>query len=191
MTILTILSKPRVLLERTQSLNEALDGLGQLEATRSSTAFFDTVILAARMLRRQADPETRRVQIMLSDGEDNYSEWKLADAMREVQQADSIFYSINPGGPSIRLNSVSVRGQQAMEALATETGGAAFVAEKVEELARIYGRIAAELQAQYLLSYYSPPDPKVDGSFRQISVRIPGHPELRVRSRQGYYPGKS
>jgi len=188
--ILTILSRPRILLERTSNLTEALDGLGQLQASGSATAFFDTVILAARMLRKQPDPETRRVQIILSDGEDNYSELKLSDALREVQQADSIFYSINPGGQSIRLNTVSLRGQQAMEALATETGGAAFLAEKVDELAGIFGRISAELQAQYLLSYYSPPDPKSDGSFRQISVRVPKRPALRVRARQGYYPRK-
>ena len=100
--------------ERTHDLQEALAGLNRLEASRSATAFFDTVILASRMLKKQADPEARRVQIMLSDGEDNYSEMKLSDALREVQQADTIFYSINPGGQSIRLNSVSMRGQQAI-----------------------------------------------------------------------------
>jgi hypothetical protein len=34
-----------------------------------------------------ADPETRRFQIVLSDGEDNRSELQLADALREVQYA--------------------------------------------------------------------------------------------------------
>lgn len=188
-SVLCIGPKPQVVLRRTTSLTAALEGLGQLVPSRGSTAFFDSVITGAQMLKTRVDPETRRVQIALSDGEDNFSDQRLADAIREVQQADCIFYAINPGGPSVKLNVVSRRGQDAMEALAAQTGGAAFVAEKMQDLADVYGRIATELQAQYLLSYYAP-DQKTDGGFRRITVRVPKHPDLRVRARQGYY-GKS
>ncbi len=188
-SILAIASKPKVLLERTESLAAAMDGLDRLQPSGQATAFFDSIIEATRLYAGSPDPETRRVLVVLSDGEDNFSAQKLPDALRAVQQADCIFYSINPGGPSIRLNAVSQRGQQGMEALADQTGGAAFLADKLQDLGSIYGRIAAELQAQYLLSYYSP-DPKMDGSFRTIAVRLPKHPELRVRSRQGYYAGR-
>ncbi len=187
--ILSIGPKPIVVLPRTTSLPAALEGLGQLAPSRGSTAFFDTVITGAHMLRARQDPDTRRVQIALSDGEDNFSDQRQADALREVQRADCIFYAINPGGPSVPLNVVSKRGQDAMEALAAQTGGAAFVADKVQDLAEVYGRIATELQAQYLLSYYAP-DQKTDGGFRRITVRVPRQPDLRVRARQGYY-GKS
>jgi Ca-activated chloride channel family protein len=185
-SIIVIESKPSILLERTGSLARALDGLGLLKSSGSSTAFFDSVILSTRMFPGPIDPDTRRALIVLSDGEDNFSSQKLPDALLAVQQADCIFYSINPGGPSIRLNRVSQRGQQGMEALAEQTGGAAFLAEKLEELSGIYGRIAAELKAQYLLSYYSP-DLRADNGFRTIQVRAPKRPELRVRARQGYY----
>jgi Ca-activated chloride channel family protein len=185
-SIIAIASRPSILLERTDSLVRALSGLGMLQSSGSATAFFDSVILSTRMYPDTIDPETRRVLIVLSDGEDNFSTQKLPDALRALQEADCIFYSINPGGPSIRLNKVSLRGQQGMEALAEQTGGFAFLAEKIEELAGIYGRIAAELQSQYLLSYYAP-DLKADGGFRPIQVRVPKRPELRVRARQGYY----
>jgi len=187
--ILCIGSKPKVVLERTVSLADALRSLGQLKPSGVATAFCDSVIAAARMLHAPVDPEVRRVQIVLSDGEDNLSEKHLADAIREVQQADCIFYSINPGGPSVRLNPVGLRGQRAMETLAEQTGGVAFLADKREALGEIYGRIATELQSQYLLSYYSP-DTKMDGSFRRIVVGVPKRPELRVRARQGYYATK-
>jgi Ca-activated chloride channel homolog len=189
-SILCIASKPKVLLERTESLIAALDGLGQLQPSGAATAFFDSILAAAQLFRNPTDPDSRRVMVVLSDGEDNFSATRLADALRGVQQADCIFYSINPGGPSIRLNKVSLRGQQGMEALAEQTGGSAFLAEKLQDLGNIYGRIAAELQAQYLLSYYSP-DPKADGNFRSIAVKLPDQPELRVRSRQGYYASKA
>jgi VWFA-related protein len=187
--VLCIGSKPEVLLDRTVSLGQALEGLSQLKPALGATAFYDSVIAAAHMLHAPVDPEARRVQIVLSDGEDNLSERHLDDAIREVQQADCIFYSINPGGPSVRFNLVRLRGQQAMEALAEQTGGVAFLADKKEALGEIYGRIATELKAQYLLSYYSP-DTKMDGSFRRIGVGVPKRPELRVRARQGYYATK-
>ena len=189
-SILCIGPKPRLVLKRTVSLAEALDGLGQLKPTGASTAFYDSVIEAARTLAGPPDPDTRRVQIVLSDGEDNYSDAELSDAVRRVQQADCIFYSINPGGSSIRLNKVSQRGQEGMEELAKQTGGAAFLAEKTDDLTVIYGRIAAELKAQYLLSYYAP-ESKTKDDFRHISVRLPKHPDLRVRARLGYYASSS
>jgi Ca-activated chloride channel family protein len=184
--ILCIESKPEVLLDRTMSLPDALKSLNQLQPSLGATAFYDTVIAAAHLFHAPTDPATRRVQIVLSDGEDNLSDQHLTDAIREVQQADCVFYSINPGGASVRFNLISQRGQQAMEALADQTGGVAFLADKKEALGEIYGRIAAELKAQYLLSYY-PLDTKMDGSFRRIGVTIPKRPEFRVRARQGYY----
>jgi Ca-activated chloride channel family protein len=187
--ILCIGSAPEILLNQTTSLGEALKSLSQLRPSLAATAFYDSVIAAARLFHVPMDPDTRRVQIVLSDGQDNLSNQHLEDAIREVQQADCIFYSINPGGPNVRFNLVSLRGQQAMEALAEQTGGVAFLADKKEALGEIYGRIATELKAQYLLSYYSP-DAKMDGSFRRIGVGVPKQPELRVRARQGYYATK-
>jgi VWFA-related protein len=123
---------------------------------------------------------------VLSDGEDNRSDGTIVDAIREVQRSDAIFYSINPGGHSIRLNEISMKGQQDMKALANETGGTAFVSDQVGDLEGIFGRIATELRAQYLLGYYSS-NPRLDGKFRRIAVSIPNRPDLHVHSRQGYY----
>jgi Ca-activated chloride channel family protein len=142
--------------------------------------------MAARLLRETATPETRQAQIVLSDGEDNRSDGTIVQALQEVQRADTIFYSINPGGNSIRLNEISIKGQQDLVSLASETGGTAFVSDEATDLDEIFGRIATELRAQYLLSYYSS-NPHLDGQFRHIVVSIPNRPELRIRARQGYY----
>ncbi len=189
-SILCISAEPLVLMKQATSLGDALSGLSQIKPSEASTSFFDSVMAAAQLFKTPANPQTRRVQIILSDGEDNLSDYQLGDALREVQQADCIFYSINPSGPSIRLNKVSQRGQQALEVLAAQTGGTAFLVDKLEALDEIYGRIATELQPLYLLSYYSP-DTKMDGCFRPIVVRVPSRPELRLRARQGYYAGKA
>ncbi len=76
-----------------------------------------------------------------------------------------------------------------MESMSSETGGKAFVPDKISDLEAVFRQIAEELQAQYLLGYYST-DGRADGGFRRIKVQVPKRPELRVRARQGYYaPG--
>jgi len=185
-TVITFNEEPQVRLRNSRSLQEALEDLTRLQPTESATAFYDAVAKAAKLLRESATPETRQAQIVLSDGEDNRSDGTIVDALMEVQRSDTIFYSINPGGNSIRLNEISLKGQQDMAALASETGGSAFVSDENSDMDEIFGRIATELRAQYLLSYYSS-NPRLDGKFRRIKVSVPTRPGMRVRSRQGYY----
>src|SRR5712691_7020741 len=111
----------------------------------SPTAFYDTVIEAGRYLALHTPEQNRRVIVVISDGEDNFSnrvrDLSLADyramqadendtspegkkrrrlaadnalqqghrkaqteMQQEVQKANAVFYSINPGGEAIRLN---------------------------------------------------------------------------------------
>ncbi len=187
-TIFAIGPQPDVLQARTADLGTALRRLCAAVPTQGSTAFYDTVVMAAHLLRRTNTPGIRRVAVALSDGEDNNSDsYNFADVIQQVQRADCIFYAINPSGPSIRLNKVSTDGQRNMQALAVQTGGSAFLPENADELDPMFQRVATELRAQYLLEYYSS-DQHGDSSFRHIVVSIPTHPDLHIRARQGYYP---
>jgi len=185
------------------------------------TAFYDTVSAAAKYLAEASPGRHRRVIIVLSDGDDNFSdrikELSVAEAratvngqttgasalvalqkkhriavqevQKDVQQADVTFYSVNPGGPSVSLNSISTRAQIGMQNIADVTGGTAFVPNSDKDLETVFRRVAAELRGQYLLQYYANADAPA-GQFRRITVAVPTRPELRVRSRQGYYAKK-
>jgi Ca-activated chloride channel homolog len=183
------------------------------------TAFYDTVTAAAKYLLEKSSEGHRRVILVISDGDDNFStlvrDLTVAEArasqrgdvtpaaarqslldrrrravlevQRLVQQADAAFYSINPGGRSVRLNQISTRAQSAMESIAESTGGTAFVPDSENDLERVFNEVGAELRGQYLLQYYS--NSQTQGvQFRRIAVGLTTHPELRVRARQGYYP---
>jgi VWFA-related protein len=106
---------------------------------------------------------------------------------RAVQQTDAAFYSINPGGQSVRLNQISMRAQSAMESIAQSTGGTAYVPDSEQDLEKVFNEIGAELRGQYLLQYYSNSQ-SAGAQFRSIAVTLPAHSALRVRARQGYYP---
>lgn len=189
-SVFSIATTPKLIRARTRSGEEATSGLMSIEPSREPTAFFDTVVEAALYLRKTADPGSKRVLVVISDGEENFSEhYGLADALRELQKNDCLFYSINPSGSALNLNTISIKGQGFMESMSTQTGGKAFVPERISDLEAVFRQIAEELQAQYLLGYYST-DRRADGGFRQIKVRVPKRPDLRVRARQGYYaPG--
>jgi Ca-activated chloride channel family protein len=189
-SVFSIGTTPKIVKTRTSSGVEATTGLMSIAPVQEPTAFFDTVTEAALYLGKTADAGSRRVLVVISDGEENYSEhYKLNDALRELQKNDCLFYSINPTGSSLSLNKISTRGQSVMESMSAETGGKAFVPAKIGDLEAVFRQIAEELQAQYLLGYYST-DERIDGGFRKIKVQVPKRPDLRVRARQGYYaPG--
>jgi len=114
----------------------------------------------------------------------------VQDTQRAAQEADAIFYAVNPSGPSSKKNSISSRAQAGMEAVADATGGTAFLPASDKDLETVFRQVAAELRGQYLLAYYgdseAPP-----GQFRHIKVATPTRPELKIRARQGYYAKKA
>lgn len=189
-SIFSIGTKPVLSVTRTDNAEKAITGALDIQPTDDSTAFFDTVVKASQHISDSSNPTTRRVIVSLSDGEDTNSQrFKLGDAVRELQRAESLFYSINPSGPSIYLNRISLKGHEGMTKLAEETGGMAFLPDKMEDLPKVFNQITAELQAQYLLGYYSTNETP-DGKFRRISVKMPKRTELRIRARNGYYAPK-
>lgn len=110
----------------------------------------------------------------------------VAGVQRAVQGADAVFYSINPGGPSVRLNEISMRAQTGMQTVADATGGTAYIPSQNSELDNIFRQVAAELRAQYLLQYLSNNQATV-GKFLRIKVTTPTRPDTRIRARQGYF----
>jgi VWFA-related protein len=190
-SIFTIGLRPKLVYPRVVGVDKAVAAALAVNPTKEATAFFDTVVEAAKYLGSTAESGARRAIVVISDGEDTLSErFGRSDALRELQRADCLFYSINPSGPSIHLNVISSKAQDGMVMLASATGGAAFLPDGDGALDKVFRQIAAELQAQYLLGYYSP-DERSDGAFRRITVRVPKRPELRVRARQGYYAPKA
>ena len=190
-SIFTIGLRPKLVRPRVVGVDKAVAAALAINPTKEATAFFDTVVEAAKYLGANAESGSRRAVVVISDGEDTLSEhFDRGDALRELQRADCLFYSINPSGPSIHLNVISTKAQDGMVMLASATGGAAFLPDGDRDLEKVFRQIAAELQSQYLLGYYSP-DERTDGGFRRITVRVPKRPELRVRARQGYYAPKA
>jgi Ca-activated chloride channel homolog len=75
--------------------------------------------------------------------------------------------------------------EYAMRSLAQETGARAFFPTDITELAGVYNSIGEELASQYAIGYTSK-NPRRDGAFRRVVVRIAEHPGAQPRTRTGY-----
>jgi len=211
-TVFAIDQSPRMIQPLTTA-TAAAQSVMTVKAQKSYTAFFDSVLAAAKYLDQSSPTGRRRIVVVISDGDDTArivdasvaqssgSDLRLVgvdaqlqlnqkgvqETQHEVQRSEITFYSINPSGQSLRLNARATRAEQGLERIANATGGAAFVPKDEAELPAIFNRIASELRSQYLLQYYSSNEAG-NRAFRRIVVSTPQRAELRVRTREGYYP---
>lgn len=209
-TVFSIGTKAQLVSPR-DTAERAAAAVRSITQTSGSTAFFDAVADAAEYLRKNSREGTRRVIVVISDGEDTNSVGiakalqdgykKIGErintidsksllaltvtnrntaslqervrVLRSLQNADTVFYSINPAGSSYQLNKISVFGQENMSMFAGDTGGTAFLPKFLaidtkdnyqneistrknsEMLDRIFRQLANELRSQYLIQYYS------------------------------------
>jgi Ca-activated chloride channel family protein len=72
--------------------------------------------------------------------------------------------------------------------MAEITGGHAFFPMSTRDLDGVYGKVAAEIDAQYSMGYVST-NTKTDGTWRKVEIRVtrPGLKDVKVRTRQGYF----
>lgn len=78
------------------------------------TALYDALVQSSRTFTEKNSGMARRVIILLSDGEDNYSLHGLSDAIEAAQKADATIYAVNVGS--------SASGGNVMLELADQTG---------------------------------------------------------------------
>ena len=240
-TIFTIGERP-ILVQSRDSAERSAIAIRSIRPTKQFTAFYDSISEAAAYLQKSAQQGTRRVIVVISDGEDTNSagiakaiqdgyktlgakintidskslyrftvlkrdEANASERIRvskSLQNADTVFYSINPAGSSYLLNTMSLFGQGNMEKFAGETGGTAFLPKflpidlkderqnssnarrNAVTLETIFRQLANELRAQYLVQYYSEAEFPLN-KYVKLDVRLTSPSNLRIRARQGYY----
>lgn len=125
--------------------------------------------------------------------------------LQALQNVDAVFYSINPAGGSFQLNKMSQFGQSNLQKFADETGGTAYLpkflptaSSKIamqnaqnlrlnrEALTKIFRGLANELQAQYLVQYYSDADFPVN-RYVKLNVNLQNPLNYKLRARKGYF----
>ncbi len=145
------------------------------------TKLYDAIWVTAREL---LGPEVgRKVMVILSDGADTNSMVDDDEALEIAQQEDVVVYGI--GVQSDRFRSDFGK----LKKFAEGTGGLFFNSKvDMRELREAFVRINRGIKNQYALGYVST-NPKRDGEFREIKVRVTSS-RLNVTHRRGYYAPK-
>jgi VWFA-related protein len=146
------------------------------------TALYDAIYRACKekLMREDSDHPIRKAIVILSDGEDNQSEYTRAQAIEMAQRAEVLIYAISTDDSGLIL-----RGDKVLEDLASATGGRAFFPYKMKDITRSFAAIEDELRSQYAVSY-KPSDFDADGRYHSIEITALKK-DLQVRARRGYY----
>jgi VWFA-related protein len=146
------------------------------------TALYDALYKTCRdqMLTLKDDGAVRRVLVVVSDGDDNYSRAQQSDAIKMCQRAETIVYTI-----STNISPSKDKGDEVLRTISEATGGMPFFPVKLEDVATGFHNIQEELRSQYSL-VYRPADFKQDGSFRTIYLQALDT-RYHVRASKGYF----
>jgi len=146
------------------------------------TALYDAIYRACHenLIKDHEDRPSRRAIVVVSDGEDNQSDFSEAQAIEMAQRAEVIVYAISTDDSGLIL-----RGDKTLKRIAEATGGRAFFPFKMKDIKSSFSAIEDELRSQYIISYH-PADFEADGRYRPIEITALKK-DLQVRSRRGYY----
>jgi Ca-activated chloride channel family protein len=175
-TLVAFNDEPFVLTQRETDPSVRAQALDRL-STWGGTTLYDVIIHSLELLSRRPG---RRSLIVFSDGEDQSSQATFAHVERALKASDAALFAVGLGRGREQANL-----RETLEALAEPSGGRALFAERPAELDKVFAELRTELAHQYLVGYEST-NAKLDGSWRKLSVEIPGR-NFRVRSRQGYF----
>ena len=148
-----------------------------------NTALWDAIGV---YLDGAAGQDGRKVLVLYTDGGDNASSLTFTDLLTLLKASDVTVHVV--GFLEHQPASARMELRARLTGLAETAGGQAFFPTSVRELDRVYGRIASEIDAQYVMGYVSS-NPSADGKWRKVDVRVarPGAKDLKVRTRQGYF----
>ena len=170
----------------------ALQAAINLTTAGGSTSLHNALYIALKELKklpaRTNDEVRRQALIVFSDGEDTSSLVSFDEVLDLAKRSETAIYTISLQNEGATRNKGFLEAEFVMRQLAQETGGKAFFARRIEELAGVYGDIADELSSQYSMGYTSRNQIR-NGAWRRIVVQM-APPGASARTKRGYYAGR-
>jgi VWFA-related protein len=204
-----------LMVNTTTDSDKITDRIAKLKPS-GGAALYDSIYMACtkRSLVKGEPIEPRRILIIIGDGHDNASK-KTQDEVLEIAQRNlvtiygvsTVAFGFNSEGEKVltRLSEetggrvlyplqglykdvsgyLSTPSDEGNYALKVGTGG--YAAEIASGIFRAIAATSGEITTQYIIRYI--PDVEDAGKvFRNIEVKVPALPTVKIRARKGYYP---
>jgi VWFA-related protein len=171
------------------------DCIDHIKHPGGGTSLYDAEWATFDLLREIKD--ARKAIVVLTDGvdssflpeEEEGSKHTFDELLIRAVEEDTTIYPIyfdtepELGRRYSRASYVEARKQ--LQSLAEQTGGAYFLARRIEDLDGVYQQVAAELHALYSVAYAAT-DTRKDGRWRGIKLRV-NLDCIKTRTKRGYF----
>lgn len=178
-------SQPVLRLDRGIDQTDALKLLTNVRPN-GNTAFYDAVGLG---LERAAKGRyAKKILLVISDGEDNYSRISYRSLHSKIQESEAIVYAIGfeSGVPFSRTG---MSGSDKLKQMTGVSGGRAFFPKGIVEMDETFERIALEIRNVYTVGFYTTDTEKSGKRRLKVKVKLPANIKRAiVRSREFYTP---
>jgi VWFA-related protein len=200
-SVVTFTDTPRLVAPLMTDHKELIRRIKKIERPRGGTNFWDALGYVLKgVLGESHGLQRRSAVVLMTDGVDNAlpdvpgegSLLSFADLMEIVRGSGSIVLPIYLDTEEEMVKQGRATPQAFFLArhhlliLADESGGVLYQARRLEDLKGVYEQVMNDLSTVYSIGY-SPRNKQRDGSWRAVSVRLAGRPDLSARTRRGYY----
>ncbi len=147
-----------------------------------ATALYDALAMACkeRMGPRNWAKPTRRVLVLISDGDDNLSRISSGEAALEAVRAGVVIFTINT-----QSFVVHTQGERVMESWAKMTGGESYTQVVGPDIIKTFASIQAMIDGMFFVSYV-PPDASKN-AVHEVEVRPAPKEKLQLSYARKYF----
>jgi len=183
--LLTCADQPDLQIDLTQETGR-LDEFLRSARPLGSTALIDSVYQTIDRMKMARN--TRKVLIVVSDGQDNFSRHTRDELISKAIESEAQIYTVatpDALGFQKAIQQVDAsRGLALLADLAHATGGLATPIDSASSITEAAARIVRTLHEQYVIGYY--PIGGMRAGSRRIQVKL-DLPDVRLYARNRYY----
>jgi VWFA-related protein len=197
--VLTFTEEVKVVSQLTNNRGLLKERIKAIERPDGATALYEAMWFALVDTLRGTAGQRNAIVVMTDGVDSSIDRWNPAPTRvtfdrlaRRLEESDAIVFPIYVdteydeafrGSSSVAENYAMARLR--LERMAELTGGTAYQAQVMTDLAGVYKQIAAALRTIYSVGYY-PANTERDGTYRRVSVRV-NRSDVAVRTRKGYW----
>jgi Ca-activated chloride channel family protein len=184
--VITVSSHPKLIASSTRSIRTIETELG-LAVPDGNTALLDAIYLGVAQMRTAR--YKRHALLIMSDGGDNNSRYKLKEIKNIVRESDVAVYAIGLFDTALFKTFEEYMGKKWLEEITDASGGRTVTVENLSHLPKAAAEISWELRNQYVLGYH-PSGLGTEGQWRKIKINVaPAGKTLTSRESrlQAYY----
>jgi VWFA-related protein len=170
--------------EFTNDMHLMEQGIARIDS-RGGTALRDSISMSIDYLKEKGKKD-KKVLLVITDGNDTASNDRdtLEKLVDKAEKSEVLIFAV--GLLSDEEPHEAKKAKRVLDALTRNSGGVAYYPKELTEVDEIALRVAHEIRNQYIIAY-TPANPALDGTFRQIHVTVKGPGAPTVRTRTGYY----